>query len=903
VQSGTVRTDRICPDGPICGACANRPTITILALTPGTRLGPYVVTAQIGAGGMGEVYRATDTNLKRSVAIKVLPAAVAADAARLARFQREAEVLAAMNHPHIAAIYGFERSDGTTALVMELVEGPTLADRIEKGATPLDEALPIARQIAEALEAAHEQGIIHRDLKPANIKVRNDGTVKVLDFGLAKAMESTGAMSASVSMSPTITTPAMTQAGVILGTAAYMSPEQARGKAVDKRADIWAFGVVVYELLTGERLFKGQNTAEILAAVIRDEPRLDRVPARMRPLLLRCLEKDSSKRLRDLGDIGLLLDGQVQSALPRRAPWLWPAAAALLLAIASGLTILYFSQTPPVQQSLRFQIPPPGSSVAQMFALSPDGKYLAFVSSDDGPSRLWVRAMDALDARALPGTDGATYPFWSPDAQYLGFFAEAKLQKIAIAGGPSQTLCQATSGRGATWNRDGVILFSAGPTTPIFRVSSGGGVPTPVTTLASDGPEGHRFPSFMPDGRHFFYNSEADTSSAAGLFVGSLDRMAPVRLLSDQTQALYAPPTVPRGSGFLVFRREGTLMAQPFDASSLRTTGETLPIAEQVATGANNDFGAFSIAANGALAYRTGGTEANRELVWVDRTGKRLGTATKTTAIDNRFSLSPDETTLVMRIDTASRADLWLQDLGRNVLTRFTFRAGMNTNPNWSPDSNDVAFALVRPGGFSTDIYKKAAGGGAEELLLHAGINGYPTDWSSDGKFIVYQQTDAKTGDDLWLLPLGGDHRPVLYLQTAFNEADAHFSPDPQDSPRWMAYQSDESGRDQIYIQAVPATGAKYQISTGGGTNPRWRQDGHELYYMSGDRKLMAVGVALGARPRIGTPQELFTNAGMTYFVSSRDGQRFLVNQPARKEVTTAAPITVVMNWQAGNRK
>ena len=853
---------------------------------------------------MGEVYRATDTNLKRSVAIKVLPAAVAADPERLARFQREAEVLGALNHPHIAAIYGLERSDGTTALVMELVEGPTLADRIQEGPLTLDEALPIAKQIAEALEAAHDQGIIHRDLKPANIKVRNDGTVKVLDFGLAKAIESLGAMSASGSMSPTITTPAMTHAGLILGTAAYMSPEQARGKAVDKRADIWAFGVVVYELLTGERPFKGEGIGEILAAVIKDDPRLDDVPARMRPLLQRCLEKDPRKRLRDIGDIGFLLDSQAQSAPAGGASWLWPAAAALLLTITSGLAVLYFNQAPPEPQSLRFQIPPPVNSVAQVFALSPDGKYLAFVATDDGPSRLWVRAMDALEARVLPETDGATYPFWSPDAQYLGFFAQAKLQKIAVAGGPSQTLCEATSGRGATWNRDGVILFSAGPTTPIFRVSSGGGVPTPVTTLSSNGLEGHRFPSFLPDGRHFLYNSEADTSSAAGLFVGSLDAAAPVRLLSDQTQALYAPPAVPRGSGFLVFRRGGTLMAQPFEASALRTTGETSPIAERVATGANNDFGAFSIAANGALAYRTGGAAANRELVWVDRTGGRLGTATKATAIDDTFALSPDEKTLAMRIDTASSADLWLQDLGRSVLTRFTFRAGMNTRPNWSPDSNDVVFALVRPGGFSTDIYKKTAGNaGEEELLLHAGINGYPTDWSPDGKFIVYQQTDARTADDLWLLPLGRDHSPILYLQTAFNEANAHFSPGPQESHRWMAYQSDESGRDQIYVQAVPATGAKYQISTAGGTNPRWRQDGHELYFMSADRRLMAVPVTLGASLQIGMPRELFTTAGMTYFASSRDGQRFLINQPARGEAAATAPITVVTNWQAGIRR
>ncbi len=852
---------------------------------------------------MGEVYRATDSNLKRQVAIKVLPASVAGDADRLARFQREAEVLAALNHPNIAAIYGLERSADVTALVMELVEGEDLSQRIARGAMPLDEVLTVARQIAEALEAAHEQGIIHRDLKPANVKVRSDGTVKVLDFGLAKAIEPAVGSTPNASMSPTITTPAMTHAGVILGTAAYMSPEQARGKAVDKRADIWAFGVVVYELLTGERLFRGEDIGTVLAAVITEAPRLERVPARMRPLLRRCLEKDPRKRLRDIGDIGLVLDGEIQ-AMPRGLSWGWPAAVAVLLAIASGLAWVHFRENPPVGQSLRYQIPPPGSTPAQVFALSPDGKVLAFVASDDGPSRLWVGAMDALAARAIPGTNGATYPFWSPDAQYLGFFAQGKLQKIAVAGGAAQTLCEAISGRGATWNRDGVILFSAGPTTPIFRVPSAGGVPTPVTKLASGGLEGHRFPWFLPDGNHFLYNSEADKPDAAGLFAGALDGMAPVRLLPDQTQALYAPPTAPGGSGFLVFRREGTLMAQSFDPSGFKTRGETVPIAEHVATGANNDFGAFSIAANGTLIYRTGGLAANRELVWVDRTGKRLGAATKPAPISNEFfSLSPDEKTLAMglAINGAAATDLWLQDLERGVLTRFTFRAGLNANPTWSPDSRQVAYAIVSLGGFSTDIYQQTAGnGGGEELLLHAGINGYPTDWSPDGKFLVYQQQEEKTGNDLWLLPLGGDRRPTLYLRTVFNEVSAQFSPGLE-GPRWMAYQSDESGLNQIYIQAVPATGAKYQVSTAGGTIPHWRSDGSELYYISADQKLMAVPLRLSASVPVGTPHELFTNARMNAFVPARDG-RFLINVAA-SDVSAAASITVVTNWQTSLRK
>ena len=848
---------------------------------------------------MGEVYRATDSNLKRSVAIKVLPASVAGDAERLVRFQREAEVLAALNHPNIAAIYGLEKTQDFTALVMELVEGDDLAQRIARGPIPLGEVLAIAKQIADALEAAHEQGIIHRDLKPANIKVRADGTVKVLDFGLAKALDPAAASSPEA-QSPTITAPAMTHVGTILGTAAYMSPEQARGKPVDKRADIWAFGVVVYELLTGDRLFKGQDVGETLAAVITEVPRLDDVPARVRSLLQRCLEKDARKRLRDIGDINLLLDSDPQ---PARRPIsrLWPVVVAALLAFASGTAVVRFRDKPRVEQSLRFQIPPPGSALAQTFALSPDGRYLAFVANDEGRNRLWVHAMDALGAHPFPGTDGASYPFWSPDDHYLGFFAQGKLQKIALAGGPPQTLCEATDGRGATWNGAGVILFSPGPTTPIFRVSSAGGAPVPVTKLTSGRLEGHRFPWFMPDGNHFLYNSEADNPDAAGLFAASLDGMRQERVLSDQTQALYAPPAVAGRSGSLVFRHDGTLIAQPFDAAALRTTGEGVPIAEHVATGANNDFGAFSIAANDVLVYRASGSTANRELVWVDRTGGRLGEAITSAAISSFFfSLSPDQQTVALgiEINSTATADLWLQDLRRDVLTKFTFRAGINTNPIWSPDSRRVIFARVSPGGFSTDIFQKTAVSSAdEELLLHAGINGYPTDLSPDGKVLVYQQQETKTGNDLWLLPLSDDRKPIPYLRGAFNETNAQFSP-RLDGPRWMTYQSDESGRSEIYIQAIPATGDKYQISTAGGTIPRWRPDGTELYYISTDRKLMAAPITLGASPRIGTPHALFANADMGGFVPSRDG-RFLISVGASGGVSTATPITVVTNWQA----
>jgi Tol biopolymer transport system component/predicted Ser/Thr protein kinase len=866
-----------------------------MTLSPGDRLGPHEIRSHIGAGGMGDVYRARDTRLGRDVAIKVSTAEFTE------RFQSEARAIAALNYPTICTLYDV----GPNYLVMEYVEGETLAEKLAGRSgrgLPMEEALTLARQIALALEHAHELGIVHRDLKPANIKVKPDGTVKVLDFGLAKIVGSTTAQTEN---SPTISM-AATLAGVIQGTAGYMSPEQARGKAVDKRADIWAFGVVVYELLTGERLFKGEDIGEILAAVIKEEPRLDRVPARVRPLLHRCLEKDPRKRLRDIGDIGLLLEEGPQAAEPRRASWFWPAAAALLLTIASGLAVLYLRQTPRAQQALRFQIPPPGNAEAEMFTLSPDGRYLAFIASDDGPSKLWLRAMDALDSRAVAGTEGASFPFWSPDGQDLGFFAEGKLKKIAMAGGPSQTLSDAANGRGGTWNRDGVILFSAGPTSPILRVSSAGGAPTPVTDLGGGADaEGHRYPAFLPDGRHFLYNVGSNKPDASGLFLGSLDGAAPVKLLPDVTNALYASPAVPGGSGLLLFRREGTLMAQPFDASGLRTTGEVLPIAEQVALGANglNTFGAFSMAPNGTLVYRTGGPAANRELVWVDRIGRRVRTETKPAAIENPYSLSPDEKTLTVSIGAGSNSDLWLQDVERGVLTRYTFRAGTNRNPIWSPDGSQLIFSTIDVGGYSYDIYREStSGGGKVELLLHADRNLLTTDWSPDGKLIAYQQPVPVTGWNLWLLPLDGDRKPVPYLQTAFDEQNARFSPGPAGGPRWMAYQSNESGRNQIYIQAIPASGAKYQVSTTGGTIPRWRQDARELFYLSADRKLMATPTSLGAHPQIGTPQEAFTIAGMTSFVPSRDGQRFLVNVPAGGG-TAATPITVVTNWQATLKK
>ena len=897
-----------------------------MALTPGTRLGSYEVTAPLGVGGMGEVYRATDTKLKREVAVKVLPESLAADPERLARFQSEAEVLASLNHPNIAAIYGVEEGPGEAghsvrALVLELVEGPTLADRIAQGAIPIEDALPIARQMAEALEAAHERGIIHRDLKPANVKVRPDGVVKVLDFGLAKLVEGpaqAGHHAQDLTASPTITSPAvMTGVGTILGTAAYMAPEQAKGRPSDKRSDIWAFGCVLFEMLTGRRAFPGDDMSEVFASILARELDWSALPAAVPPslhrLLRRCLQKDRTRRLADVADARLEIDEAlatparvgVEAAVPAPATRTWrvilPWVAGLLISVATGTIAWNLRPASPAPQSVRFQIPPPGTSVAQMFTLSADGRSLAFVANTGGPNQLWVRAMDTLEARALPGTDDARYPFWSPDGASLGFFAQGKLRKIAVAGGPAQTLCDVADGRGGTWNRDGVIVFSIGPTSPLLRVSAAGGVPAPATTLVEgDANAGHRFPVFLPDGVHFLYNAGSDKPEASGLYLGSLDGSAATRLLPDVTNALYVPAAAPSGSGYLVFRREETLMAQPFDPQALTLTGEMFPVAEQVADGGNAGFGAFSVSENGTLVYRTGGPESNRELVWMDRTGTRLRVVTKPGAMAFSPAISPDERTAAVQIQaTGLTADIWLQDLERDVISRFTFRPSIHNSPIWSPDGSRVAFLLRTPSTRSYDIYQKpASGSGQEELLLHAGVNGRPNDWSPDGQWIVYQQTGQTTANDLWLLPLEG-RKPIPYLQTPFNEQNARFWPGPTSAPPWMAYDSNESGQSQIYVQAIPASGAKFQISTSGGTLPTWRRDGKELYYLSTDQKLMAVPIALGTSVTPGTPQPLFA-ADFTGYTPSADGQRFLVNVPAGGQAAAVSPITVILNWTAG---
>ncbi len=799
---------------------------------------------------MGEVYRARDTKLKRDVALKVLPAAFANDPDRMARFQREAEVLASLNHPNIAHLYGIEER----ALVMELVEGENL-----KGPLPVETALNYAKQIADALEYAHERGVIHRDLKPANVMITPAGVVKVLDFGLAKAIDDPGAPASAgevrASNSPTLTMGA-TRAGMILGTAAYMSPEQATGRTADSRADIWSFGVLLYEMLTGRQLFAGESTGEVLASVIKEQPDLSPAPAQVRRLLKSCLEKDRKNRLQAIGDWRLALEPLAPFVAAKAGGrWVWPVVAVALLLALTAVSFLHFRETPAALPSGRFDVALPlPQSTAPSFSLSPDGRTLAFTSDQGGPIRVWVRPLDSIESRPLPGTDGATYPFWSPDNANLGFFAQGKLKKIALAGGPAQTLCDAPTPRGGAWNRDGVIIFG-NLTGSLLRVSDEGGAPAPITKLASSGnQESHRYPEFILGSKRFlftYFNGPPDT---AGIYAGSIDGAPPVRILPDLSRAVYVPAAGGSRTGHLLFLREDTLMALPFDSDKLRATGALVPLAEELSLAANTGFGAFSASENGVLVYRSGGFSRDRSLVWLDRQGKQLAAVVSEPQELGYPALSPDGKRAAYTIRSSSEvADIWLHDLERGAPTRFTFGGAYSFSPVWSPDGSIVF--VRRPRATTYDVYKEPANGtGKEELLLHGGSNATPSDISPDGKLLVYTETEEKTKNDLWLLPLQGEHKPEKYLDSPFDELYAQFSP----IGKWMAYASDESGQFQVYVQPIPATGEKHQISGMGGQRPRWRRDGKELFYVAADGKLMAVPVTItGTKFDSGVPQPL----------------------------------------------
>jgi serine/threonine protein kinase len=872
----------------------------IMALIVGTKLGSHEITGLLGKGGMGEVYRARDTKLDRDVAIKVLPEAFARDAARMTRFGREAKLLAALDHPNIAVVYGLEDSGGTRALVMQLAEGPTLADRISKGPIPIEETLPIVRQIAEALEYAHEHGIIHRDLKPANVKVSTNDIVKLLDFGLAKAMESEPSAE-SISDSPTLSRMA-TQAGVLLGTAAYMSPEQAKGKMVDRRADIWAFGCVVYEMLTGMMAFHGNTVTETLAAVIKEEPDWSRLPAatpmRVRVVLQRCLQKDARQRLRDIGDARISLDEVLSGA---------PEALSVAGEKSGALSDL-----------MRLEISLPDKlSVASTgaFAVSPDGRHLAFAGTgSDGSLRLWVRSLDSLDARPLYGSEANLFTpfFWSPDSRFLAFQAGGKLKKIDINGGPAQLLCDTSDFVvGGAWGRDELILFGQARG-GIMRVRADGAAASPVTIPDPSRKEvGHVQPSLLPDGRHFTYLRWSQQPENLGIYAGSVDCKAEEqdlkRIAPTHVGPAYVPPSEPGGMGQLLFLRDGTLITQSFDANRLGLAGEPVPLAKQIGSVLTNGF--FSVSKNGVLVYRTGGEIT--QLTWCDQRGKRLAVIGEP-APYTTVSLSPDGTrAAVCRSDVeVANQTLWLMDLGRGTSTRFTFDKASAPVGIWSPDGSRIIFALG--GGGKFDLYQKLASGVKEhELLLESDIPKIPKSCSRDGRFLLYGTFLPTTKTRaLWVLPLDGNKKPFPFVCTQFNNNDGQFSPDG----RWVAYSSDESGRDEIYVRTFsPNSGGettddegKWIISTGGGTEPRWSGDGKTLYYIAADSKIMAVQITADQAFRAGVPKALFQMPSTLWgplrqsWSVTPDGKRFLFQAlPEQRK----ASFNVVLNWQTALKK
>jgi eukaryotic-like serine/threonine-protein kinase len=864
------------------------------AIEPGSMLGPYRIEERIGTGGMGDVYRAMDLRLQRAIAIKTLPAVYARDSEWLARFQSEARVLASLNHPRIAAIYGLEESGGL-ALAMELVEGPTLAGRIACGALPLADALAIARQIAEALEYAHEKGVIHCDLKPANIKISMEGTVKVLDFGLARAAgESVATRSAA-------------REGEIFGTPAYMAPEQASGMPLDRRTDIWSFGVVLFEMLSGRRMFAQSTSAAVVVAVVREEPHWRDLPAEtpvaIHELLKRCLDKDPKQRLRDIGEARIAIERAQsgEAAGPARAAaasqgkgWMLVAMALSILVcalVAWALTSGWFRSRPIPLGAAQLQLAfPEGTGswpdpYSPNSVPSPDGKRIAFIAVSQGRNYLWVQAFDSTTAQRIDNTEGAFFPIWAPDGKSIAFFAGGKLKRISVAGGTPWVLCSAGGYGGGAWSSVGVILFSEGAM-GLMRVAEAGGDPTPVTRADPLlGERDHGWPQFLPDGKHFLYIAY-DGGSTGSIYVQELGSIQRTLVLKTPWRAVYA-------SGRLLFVRHHALIAQPFDLKSFQLYGDAVPLVPHV----NAQPGGFTtpVAAseNGVLAYR--GDDAPPLLTWHGRDGKPLGIVGFAADFSGP-ALSPDETWLAVAVrhPATEKRDIWLFNLLRGDASQITTDPADDMNPTWSPDGRRIAFTSDRRG--QRETYMKDPFGTASEELISTETNGGENvdDWSPDGRWIAYETFPGK------------QHISLLYLETGktqpytfAGEHRARFSPDG----KWVAYQSNDSG--EVSIQPLPATGAKWQISVGGGFQPQWRGDGKELFYASGARptKIMAVDIAVkNGVIQAGIPHALFsvqmTLDGRNGWVVTRDGKKFLVIVP-QKQKAAAAILPVIFNWPA----
>jgi Tol biopolymer transport system component len=874
-----------------------------MALAAGVRCGPYEITAKIGAGGMGEVYRARDTKLGRDVALKILPEAFASDPERLARFEREAKILAALNHPHIAHIHGLEESGDVRALVLEFVDGPTLADRIAQGSIPIDEALTIARQIADALEAAHEQGIIHRDLKPANIKLRTDGTVKVLDFGLAKALDPGSTGTVDLTASPTITSPApMTGFGVILGTASYMSPEQARGQAINKRTDIWGFGCVLFEMIAGRMVFPGATISDAIAAVLERSPDWTALPPATPPpvrrALARCLEKDPKLRWRDIGDVRIQLDDaevwrpETDSAPPETSRAGERAAWALLVALTAAVVAVVTPvfRKAPVPAEIRFNLLyPRGVTVdfAQL-AISPDGQQIV-VSPNvgvQGPSPLWLRPLASTSGRLLTGTEAAGFPFWSPDGRSIGFFAERKLKRLDVDSQAIAILADAPVARGGAWEADGTILFAPNPSGPLFRVPATGGQRT-VATRLEIGQTDHRAPFILPDGKHFLYYARGDPP-VRGVHVARLDGTETKRLLDADGAAVYTR------SGHLLFARQGELLAQSFDATRLALDGEAFRVADNVSVNPGISLASLSASAAGPIAYGTDGIRRT-QFAWFDRSGKRLETlGTPDQRSMANPSLSPDGSRIAFSRVVGGNWDIWVIDM-QGAVSQVTSALSLDFNPVWSSDGRQIFYQSN-----NSNIYSRSTTEGTpEQALLKERTMVFPVAVSPDGSVLLYTRGTGPSVD-LWYVSLGADRTPHPFVQTAFQELDGQFSPDG----KWVAYQSNDAGHFEIYLQPFPGPGDRIQVSTGGGQQVRWARKGSELFYIAADQRLTSVRVTFGSsgKPVLGTPLPLFRTEFDTsimarqQYVVSPDGRRFLMN--AATDAIDPPSITLILNWK-----
>ena len=888
-----------------------------MSLTAGDRLGPYEILGPIGAGGMGEVYRARDTKLGRDVALKVLPQAFAADAERMARFRREAQVLASLNHSNIAAIYGFEDSSHVQALVMELVEGPTLADRIKTGAIPIEEALLIAKAICEAVEYAHERGIIHRDLKPANIKLANNDAVEVLDFGLAKALD-TDVSPPDISSSPTISRMA-TQAGIILGTAAYMSPEQAKGKAVDRRTDIWAFGCVLYEMLTGRMAFSGETATDTLAAVIKSEPDWSLLPTNtphaIRNLLKRCLKKDAKQRLQAIGDARIAVDEAASGApqdsspfIPAAAPvsarrwWIVAAVALLVVAVAGGA---FFWLRLPQPIALDAYILPPekttftltSDDAAGPVVLSRDGKQIAFVAADDkGIDRIYVRDLDNRVARLVPDTEGATYPFWSADGESLGFSSGGKIRRVGVGGGPVLDICNAVRPRGGTWGRDGTILFTPDATSGIFRVSaSPGSTPTQVTVLDAAHTT-NRWPLLLPDGKHFIYfatnHSDPRASGSNGIYFASLDGKENHFVTPAETNAAFA-------SGRLLWVQKGALLAQEFNPRTGRTSGETMAVAQGVGTNFSTWRAAFDASDNGVLVYQPGLQTGNSTLQTLKRDGKPERTLSEESSVAD-LRISPDGHKAAL-LTGDSLPNIWILDLDSGTRTRFTFEATAD-GIVWSGDSRRIYY--VTRGKPYRMFREDVDGSGKKELVLESASALHVSDVSADGRYLLFAEAHGNLTLTTWVMPLagGGPARPLVDEPVATYSA--RFSPDG----KWVLYHSTETGHYDLYATSL-AHGGKLQLTTNSAERSRWSGDGKAIFYVTRDGSVFDLPVIETDNSlQPGTARVLFkaSTLGQTGFFGTpwdmaRDGQRFLVNTTG--EQTDESVAVLVLNWQARLKK